>query len=517
MCHILYVHCYIFPTVDALSVAMTSTAISTGAKFPFVTLPHYEIRAANARVLSTSYVINYSPVVSESQLDEWNTFSAESAFDQYFSSLARETAQRDAQDERFAKTGSNGRRRRFLQEATPPPAPQVHPLVLGTNASIALPLWQESPVTAVFSGVLNLDVTSLPAAFGAYDAVLKQRRATLGPANLEIDRESTLAEYLTYLYGLSQYREIVQEVAYDPTSTLSYPVFDSFDYETRKVTGVFGLNINWRSIFQGVVPSNVRGIYCIIENSFNQTFTVRIDGEDAMFIGTGDLHETAYDDLVMRANAQEYLESINSPLTRSYTSVGLDYDYCTFSLRVYPSADMEAEYRNHHGRVFSILIVGVFCFTSFLFVAYDCLVGRRQRNIMRRAVISSAIVSSLFPTQVREQLYLEQEVDQGNTLQDDHEEEDAREMILRVKRRRRSTMGTSLNCQNARPIAHQFENTTIMFADLAGFTRWSAQRTPEHVFELLEALYARFDAAARARGVFKVETIGKFSEVAKCD
>ena len=47
-----------------------------------------------------------------------------------------------------------------------------------------------------------------------------------------------------------------------------------------------------------------------------------------------------------------------------------------------------------------------------------------------------------------------------------------------------------------------------MFADIAGFTAWSSEREPSQVFQLLEPLYAGFDAIAKRIGVFKVETIG---------
>jgi class 3 adenylate cyclase len=47
-----------------------------------------------------------------------------------------------------------------------------------------------------------------------------------------------------------------------------------------------------------------------------------------------------------------------------------------------------------------------------------------------------------------------------------------------------------------------------MFADIAGFTSWSSAREPTQVFTLLETLYGAFDAIAKRRGVFKVETIG---------
>lgn len=58
------------------------------------------------------------------------------------------------------------------------------------------------------------------------------------------------------------------------------------------------------------------------------------------------------------------------------------------------------------------------------------------------------------------------------------------------------------------PIADLFTEATVMFADIAGFTAWGSAREPTQVFVLLETIYAAFDALARKRKVFKVETIG---------
>jgi class 3 adenylate cyclase len=62
--------------------------------------------------------------------------------------------------------------------------------------------------------------------------------------------------------------------------------------------------------------------------------------------------------------------------------------------------------------------------------------------------------------------------------------------------------------EQSRQIADLFPETTVLFADIAGFTAWSSVREPSHVFTLLEAIYGAFDAIAAKRGVFKVETIG---------
>jgi class 3 adenylate cyclase len=53
-----------------------------------------------------------------------------------------------------------------------------------------------------------------------------------------------------------------------------------------------------------------------------------------------------------------------------------------------------------------------------------------------------------------------------------------------------------------------FPATTIMFADIAGFTAWSSAREPSQVFTLLESIYAAFDRVAQRRRVFKVEVVG---------
>ena len=45
----------------------------------------------------------------------------------------------------------------------------------------------------------------------------------------------------------------------------------------------------------------------------------------------------------------------------------------------------------------------------------------------------------------------------------------------------------------SKPIADLFTETTIMFADICGFTAWSSVREPSQVFTLLETVYRAFD------------------------
>jgi guanylate cyclase len=57
-------------------------------------------------------------------------------------------------------------------------------------------------------------------------------------------------------------------------------------------------------------------------------------------------------------------------------------------------------------------------------------------------------------------------------------------------------------------IAESYPNTTVLFADLAGFTPWARQTDPARVVGFLDELFTRFDGLAAECGVEKIKTIG---------
>jgi len=57
-------------------------------------------------------------------------------------------------------------------------------------------------------------------------------------------------------------------------------------------------------------------------------------------------------------------------------------------------------------------------------------------------------------------------------------------------------------------IADQFEDTSILFADIVDFTPLSARMTPTELVSLLDVLFTRFDDLSDDYGVEKIKTIG---------
>lgn len=128
---------------------------------------------------------------------------------------------------------------------------------------------------------------------------------------------------------------------------------------------------------------------------------------------------------------------------------------------------------------------------------YDRFVASRNRKVMTAAATSGAIVSSMFPSQITEKLLSRQtKLDKKKQGNEWKAQSTSREMPRTSEEYGHAT------------IADFYPATSILFADIVGFTAWSSQREPEQVFKLLEAVFAACDEVAQRRRVFKVETVG---------
>jgi adenylate cyclase len=58
------------------------------------------------------------------------------------------------------------------------------------------------------------------------------------------------------------------------------------------------------------------------------------------------------------------------------------------------------------------------------------------------------------------------------------------------------------------PIADYFEDVSVLFADLVGFTTVAAEKTPAELVEILNIIFSQFDQLAARYGLEKIKTIG---------
>jgi Adenylate and Guanylate cyclase catalytic domain len=294
--------------------------------------------------------------------------------------------------------------------------------------------------------------------------------------------------------GIDPFQPIM-DVAYpivDDLSQVELLASENYDPSEHKLVGIVTVSIFWREIIRNVLSPGSNGVIVVVDNECTDSFTYQIDGPDVKYLGVFDKHDKSYDDFVVMTKVVDLQDSSFQP--NLYWGAPIDKEFCQYTLRLYPSDDLKSDFTTNNAITFMIVTLVSFAILAIIFVTYDFKVERRQKNVLSAAARSSEIVSSLFPSSVQDQLY--------PTLVDN----DKRSPFFWPSNEKHPETNTKEIFEA--PIAKLYPETTVMFADIKGFTQWSASREPTDVFFLLESLYGAFDNNTKMYGVFKVETFG---------
>ena len=429
-----------------LSASFTSLAITINATWPFISLPDFRMRTMDAVALTKASAIQFSPLVSKISRPAWESYAG--------GSIRRKSGGRDLSQ----------------QEAGP------------------------------FSPIFNVSSTSQSDLFFDQFSEVTYAKAL---SNMIKYKNPMMAEFTA------------ENLPIETTNMLFVPIFNSFEKE-RKVVASLLFQSDWIDCFTGHKQAPV---LVVVENLCGQQMSLTVSSEGVRFIGPGSLHESSFEN--MKAISEyldlsmpwDALEAVDTEMLDPTADVPYKYGMndeedtsCRYRIIIYPTQDLRDETYTQRPAIYAFTVaMQLFFFAGIVFIVYDSMVRKRQDAMMEEAAKSSALVDSLFPAEVRDQVM-------------ESTRRDAMGSRSRLTTRRCSSdiqstseMGTDrrdTSLIDGPPIASYFPSTTIMFADIAGFTAWSSTREPDQVFTLLETLYGAFDAAAKRLGVFKVETIG---------
>jgi class 3 adenylate cyclase len=229
----------------------------------------------------------------------------------------------------------------------------------------------------------------------------------------------------------------------------------------------------------------------------------------AFYAGEGDLHDERYSHMKVDIPFSKYLRDSTKDVP----------GHCVYTITVYPTKELEDEYHSNIPIILTSVVAVTFCLMILTFLAYDWFVQRRNQMVVGAAARANGILSTLFPKNIRDRLFEERELEEENKLASQR-----KPLLDRPGNKARlskflNNEADGLNAEEdadddddfmykSKPIADLFPETTILFADISGFTAWSSTREPSQVFVLLETIYKAFDEIAKRRGVFKVETVG---------
>lgn len=235
----------------------------------------------------------------------------------------------------------------FVRDITP--LGERGELVVDYNET-AIVWWQYAPlVPGVVTNFMNLDLTSdTNFEEGRLLGVLQEQKSIIGSMS---DRA----------YGAG---------AANPISSFNYPVLTGFTpLGSPELGGALGTLLPWNSFFQNILPENADGIIVVLTTSCGQAFTYQINGPEAVLLGPGDLHDTAFDDTMKEVSLHTLVnEAVENG---SFQGVPLDDKGCQYSIQVYASADMEAIYISNDPIYYTMGAILIFALTSLIFIVYD--------------------------------------------------------------------------------------------------------------------------------------------------
>jgi len=347
------------------------------------------------------------------------------------------------------------------------------------------PVWQISPIPTFPSSnpdpydvqVINYNLADRVRFFTAVEYMENSR----DPVFLDVIDQSAW-------FLINENKDVLQTV-------VAFPVFEDFSNNSA-IVGFYAAIIPWKEFFVNTLGKETKDMVVVMNNTCGELFSVNVTADrGAEIIVTSDVHDTAYDDMVTAYPfGQEYSQD---------DFADFQEEICLYFITVYPTKTFEESSRSNRPLIVSVAIILVFLFTSFAFMMFDCLVTKRQNRLLNTAMRQNAIVNSLFPKNITRKLMAE-----ANATTDDKNRNVKRRNLTTFLNDDQRGQERKSGTFDSKPIADLFPFTTIMFADISGFTAWSSAREPEAVFTLLETIYQAFDEIAKRRRVFKVEVVG---------
>jgi hypothetical protein len=101
--------------INSMSTAITSYALDAKQTFPFVTIPHFEIRGSDLRVQADTAVIRWMPLVTDETRVAWEDYALTNRY-QIDDAFEQNAKQREAQDIRFGFTNTTGTGDQMFQQ-----------------------------------------------------------------------------------------------------------------------------------------------------------------------------------------------------------------------------------------------------------------------------------------------------------------------------------------------------------------------------------------------------------------
>jgi hypothetical protein len=503
--------------LETRSDSITSLVRGTDQEWPFVTINDFEVKGRNTRRNTQTELFAFCPILETPQdKTEWSSYSENQSElwlqDSYKTAVKAygiEGGDGSFSYDNFAENAIPELVYRMEGERGPLPEDSPGPW---------MPLWQISPpppnpFPINFNTLSSPDVSDIVHYLRDSDLkvpIMTERLARHSMFRSLIDQYAGITAYYRQNGDQGDYQRTPSEEAdandpfrkqrqlqeqdgdedegavsnsphnpdYENTQGYSfvlYPVYSGFDNvypAERNLTGVLISLIRWDWIFSNVMRPDTEMIHVVMTNTCGESnYTYQVHGAEATFLGTGDWHQDRFDK-----------NRVSTTLTK-FRGVTLEGEACEFTLHAYPTLLLREAYDSDEAVIFTTILGVAFGFTALFFLFYVRVVQRRQAKVMATAARTNAIVTSLFPSNVRDRIMrdAEEAVNSNNKSKSDIEpflpgmgEAPTRKLKTFLDSGENPSSESQLVMFKTKPIADLFPETTGKFPLLI-WSSWKRQ------------------------------------------
>jgi hypothetical protein len=203
----------------------------------------------------------------------------------------------------------------------------------------------------------------------------------------------------------------LDETMKDALAFIYYPIFQNFDISPNDVVGMFASVIKFQEFFIDVLPSatlQTESLVCVVENNCGDVMSYLVIGNRAQYVGPFDMHNSYFNNLVHQYTFEWPPDSVKMGGAEQ-EGVWLDQDFCPYLLSVYPHDDMYDSHLTSQPIIFATTFAFAIFALTVTALTYDYFVQRRMKRAVKSAKENRAIVSRLFPENIRTRMIQEVE------------------------------------------------------------------------------------------------------------
>ena len=353
---------------------IVSFALETNSTWPFVTISNFEARHVDFLQLTRASELILVPLVTEEDKPHWENYSVsnqdwiQESFDFHGDTTC---------DMPKVTPFLHSENPMALESGTSRPK-QPNDTYIGRPYA---PFWQSSPANAEAVNFNGFAEEEFETSF----------------AVLEETKQAVLTQFLPF-----------SEEHSSPRSYMMHPIFLSFE-DQSKLVGVVLVTVDWRKFFVDALPEGTNGIVVVLSNECGQEYAFQLNGHQAVFLPEVTLNH-------FETDLNRVVNLVDTSPTPGEGSVVSSY--CPYTLHLHSSEVFQETYESNDPLIYTAAVLLIFALSTCLFIAYDCFVERRQESVHKTTARSNALVSSLFPDQVRNRLLDEAKNDSDTPKKD---------------------------------------------------------------------------------------------------